>query len=57
MPCCHEMKKRHVYKCKNCGIEIKVIKECEKSDNGKCICGKDEDSCHFICCGEKLIKK
>ena len=49
---CHEMKVGQVYVCEGCGLELKVISECEE-------CGTDPESCEcppcqFVCCGEPL---
>ena len=60
MPGCHDMKKGEVYACEECGLEIKIMKECKDAAKGadECACGCDEDTCCKIeCCGEPLIKK
>ncbi|MFZ7113064.1 MAG: hypothetical protein ACOWYE_15380 [Desulfatiglandales bacterium] len=59
MPSCHDMKKGEIYTCKDCGIELQVIKECR--DVGKpaedCGCHPSAAPCTFSCCGEELVKK
>lgn len=56
---CHEMKNGEIYVCKDCGLELKVVKECR--DAGKpaeaCECHHDGTSCVLTCCGESLVKK
>lgn len=53
---CHEMHKGQVYVCKECGLELEVVAECES-------CGTDPDTCEcdepctFRCCGEELTLK
>jgi hypothetical protein len=52
---CHEMEMGQVYVCEDCGLELKVVNECEE-------CGTDPESCdcppcQFICCGEPLELK
>jgi hypothetical protein len=55
MTSCHEMKLGQVYMCEDCGLELKVIKECQE-------CGTDEsectlDDCAFKCCGQEMKLK
>lgn len=54
---CHDMKVGDIYACGTCGIELKVIKECESccehDDEGAC----STDHCNFMCCGEELQLK
>jgi hypothetical protein len=49
---CATMKQGDIYKCKTCGLELKVSKSCA------CIAGK-EISCTSAlqCCGEDMTKK
>lgn len=52
---CHEMQVGEVYVCKDCGLELKVVKAC-------CDAGTPQESCsctpcQFVCCGEELVKK
>lgn len=51
---CNDIKKNNIFKCKKCGMEIQVIKECEKREK---TCSCNENSVHFMCCNEKLSKK
>jgi len=48
------MKLGQVYVCKNCSLELKVVKECEE-------CGTEEEGtcgpCGFTCCGQPLKLK
>ena len=59
MPSCNEMKTGEVYVCKDCGIELQVIKECKDvGTSGKGCCSHSTgDSCTLSCCGEELVKK
>jgi hypothetical protein len=61
MPSCNEMKKGEVYACGECGLELKVVKECKdaKKDADSCsCCGEEDICCDITCCGEPLtIKK
>ena len=55
MPSCHQMKLGQVYVCEDCGLELKVVKECEE-------CGEEEGECTladcaFQCCGEEMKLK
>lgn len=56
MPSCHDMKLGEVYVCEECGLELKVVKECAE-------CGEDADSCEctehcsFECCGAEMKLK
>lgn len=52
MGICHDMKKNQVYVCETCGLELKVIKECETCCENEGACGIEE--CNFVCCGESL---
>ena len=49
MASCTEMKVGEVYVCKDCGLELKVVKECQEPS--KCT------PCNFICCNEAMVKK
>jgi hypothetical protein len=53
------MKTGEVYVCKDCGIELQVIKECKDvGTSGKGCCSHSTgDSCTLSCCGEDLVKK
>jgi hypothetical protein len=54
------MKKGEVYYCGECGLELKVVKECKsaKKDADSCVCcGEDDICCDITCCGEPLSKR
>jgi hypothetical protein len=53
------MKKGDVFYCPECGLQLKVIKECEESDTpaDECACHAEASACTFSCCGNDLIKK
>jgi hypothetical protein len=55
MASCHDMRMDEVYECKECGLQVKVIKECEEvgTPAETCECGP----CVIGCCGEELTKK
>lgn len=59
MPNCHEMKNGDIYICEDCGMEIKVIKQCKDygtpADN--CTCATSKNHCALSCCGKDLVKK
>jgi hypothetical protein len=55
MPSCHDMKVGEIYICEECGLELKVVKECTDTHDD-CGCG-DEGHCDFSCCGGPLTKK
>ena len=59
MPSCHEMKKGEVYVCKDCGLELQVIKECKDAGTSAkgCCSHSKGDSCNLSCCGKDLVKK
>lgn len=51
---CNNMKEGQVYICANCGIELKVVKECtECVEHEKCC----NEPCSFECCGMPLVVK
>jgi hypothetical protein len=54
---CHDMKKGQIYTCGTCGLELKVLAECESccEHEGQDACSTDEFN--FICCGEPLKLK
>ncbi len=56
MPSCHDMKLGEVYVCETCGLELKVVKECDEcgEDADSCAC---EEHCSFDCCGEEMKLK
>ncbi|NLT37501.1 MAG: hypothetical protein GXX95_05025 [Methanomassiliicoccus sp.] len=51
MPSCHEMKMDQVYVCKDCGLELQVVKECKECGAESCGCVQ---SCSFECCGSPM---
>ena len=52
---CHEMKMDEVYVCEDCGMELKVVKECceDETEQQTCQC----EPCVISCCGKELAKK
>jgi hypothetical protein len=56
---CHEMKQNEIYTCAACGIELKVVKECQDpvAGSGDCGCHPAANPCTFSCCGVELTKK
>ncbi len=59
MPSCHDMKKGEIYVCKDCGLELQVVKECKDAGTPaeECACHTDSGPCSFSCCGAELAKK
>lgn len=53
---CHDMKLDQVYVCGTCGLELKVVKECDECGESaeECEC---TEHCTFSCCGEELKLK
>jgi hypothetical protein len=53
---CRDMKLGDVYTCEDCGLELKVVKECEDTGTGaeECAC---TTACGFECCGSPLTPK
>jgi hypothetical protein len=51
---CHEMKLGETYVCGDCGLELKVVAECEECGAETCGCAAP---CTFECCGEPLKLK
>jgi hypothetical protein len=54
------MKKGDIYVCEECGLELKVVKECQDVDTQaeECndCCGS-ESSCALTCCGMEMVQK
>lgn len=52
---CDEMKLGQIYFCEGCGLELKVVNECEEDcgDQAACECGP----CEFVCCDAPLKLK
>ena len=59
MTSCHDMKEGEIYVCESCGLELKVMKECDDTGTPaeECGCGDDSSHCTFTCCGGALKKK
>jgi hypothetical protein len=54
------MKKGEVYYCEECGLELKVTKECKDASEGSDSCGCDteaETCCEIMCCDKPLNKR
>jgi hypothetical protein len=49
---CGEMKKGDVYVCKNCGLELQVVKKCACGSGGTQSC-----TVPLQCCGANMEKK
>jgi len=56
---CHDMRKGQVYTCEDCGLELKVVKECDEAGTPAedCACHTDKSTCAFSCCGQELTLK
>jgi hypothetical protein len=50
------MKAGQVYVCPDCGVELKVVKECTDcaAESSSCSCEAD---CQLACCGKALALK
>ncbi len=44
---CHELEKNQILWCEECGLELKVVAECDDCDPEDKSCGCD---CTFRCC-------
>lgn len=53
---CHDMKVGEVYKCPDCGLELKVTKACSNHCASDACEGDACPDCGFECCGTSLIK-
>ncbi len=55
MPSCHDMELGQIYTCEACGLELKVVHECEQhgSDPESAVC----EPCEFVCCDGPLTLK
>jgi hypothetical protein len=53
------MKKGEIYMCRECGLELKVVKECKDTGTSKeeHACTPGSGTCSFSCCGKDLVKK
>jgi len=56
---CHDMKKGDIFTCKDCGLELQVIKECDETETSadECCCSPQANPCTFSCCGKELLRK
>lgn len=52
---CTDLKKDSVYRCDDCGLEVKVVTECNDTEDTDCC--SSTDKCNFICCGKELTLK
>ncbi len=50
---CHEMKMDQVWRCPDCGVELKVVKECAECEGSAEACTCEVD-CSLECCGKPL---
>jgi hypothetical protein len=48
---CHDMKTGQLFRCEDCGLELKVVNECR--DAGKP--GDCDSECKLVCCGKPLV--
>ncbi|MBI0583645.1 MAG: hypothetical protein ISF22_05390 [Methanomassiliicoccus sp.] len=55
MPGCSDMKMDQVYVCGECGLELKVVKECTEcgTEQSSQSCGCVQE-CSFDCCGSPM---
>jgi len=55
---CHDMKEGEIYVCENCGLELKLVKECKNSHVSKeeCVCHSEKGNYKMMSCG-KCLKK
>ena len=55
---CNDMKVGEVYACKNCGLELKVVKSCNHEGQDQCCdsCADESSDCSFTCCGAAMVK-
>jgi hypothetical protein len=54
MSCCSELKLNQVWVCEECGLEVKIVKECDCLTEGAKACKVKE--C-LICCDKPLKLK
>ena len=54
LSCCTDLKLHQVWACENCGLEIKVVKECNCSHEQSKVC--TPDLC-LMCCDKPLKLK
>lgn len=51
---CNDMKNGQTYFCKECGLELQVIKECTEDKHPK---GTPCTHCTHVCCDKELTLK
>lgn len=51
---CNELRQGQIYVCKDCGLELQVIKECAECGSEDCC---EAGECKFLCCDEELVLK
>ena len=56
---CHDLKEGDTLVCEDCGLELKVLKQCKEcgTSAGEGGCSDEADDCGFSCCGEPLKLK
>ncbi len=54
MSCCSELKKNEVWACADCGLEVKIVKECDCLTEAAKACKPSE--C-LSCCDKPLTLK
>ena len=56
---CHDLRKDEILVCEDCGMELKVIRECKDvgAPAEECACHTEENPCSIECCGKPLVKK
>jgi hypothetical protein len=57
MTTCHDMKLNEIYVCEDCGLELKVVRECRDVGQDKDECCGSSETCSLLCCGKELVKK
>jgi hypothetical protein len=53
---CNEMKLGEVYTCKQCGLELEVVKECIEAKAWRPLEQCECTQCPVTCCGDELVK-
>ena len=56
---CNDMKVGEIYACGGCGLELKVVKNCNHSGQDECCdaCADESADCTFSCCGAPMTIK
>lgn len=54
MSCCVELRLNQIWVCETCGLEIKIVKECDCLTKGGIVC---EPSACLTCCDKQLKLK